>query len=232
MNVSARVLPAILICGGIVLMQAHAIDFWVEHTGKLGVLWSIMLECAALWLWSQRGIVKNMAAATTTLLVLAGPMYTVSAPALEQYQTSTTAPAINIARKAQLIEQRDQLSQALATFAENSKTRVGWAGRIDATSAQLERVNQQLADLYSTQTQTQPMAWQALAVIAMQACALVIFQLVIVLSIKALTRKPLGQQPSADIGRNNPALVAKRASKQKGKQSKPRANTARQAVAA
>lgn len=181
-------LPALLLLiGAVVLMQKHAWGFWCQYDPTFGPLWAMMLEGAALWLWSQRSIAKNALALLASLLVLAGPLYQVSAPALEQYQKSSAAPLVFAKREAGLLAQRDSLSASLATYNGNSQSRVGWAARIDAMNTELTRVNADLNALYVQQQQPLNMPWQALAVVAMQAIALVIFQLLIVLCIRALT---------------------------------------------
>ncbi len=181
-------LPALLLlCGAVVLMQKHAWAFWSQYDASFGPLWAIMLEGAALWLWSQRSIAKNTMALLASLLVLAGPLYQVSAPALEQYQQSTAAPALYAKREAGLLAQRDSLSASLATYNGNSQSRVGWAARIDTMNTELTRVNAELNALYVQQQQPLNMPWQSLAAVAMQAIALVIFQLLIVLCIRALS---------------------------------------------
>ncbi|MEY8263434.1 MAG: hypothetical protein RPR98_04445, partial [Bermanella sp.] len=44
---------AILLIAAATLMQIHSIEFWQTQAGDYsGVLWSLLLEGAALWLWS------------------------------------------------------------------------------------------------------------------------------------------------------------------------------------
>src|SRR5690606_29829442 len=102
-----------------------------------GPLWAVMLEGAALWLWSQRSIAKNALALVASLLVLAGPLYQVSAPAIKQYQESKTAPALYEKREQQLLADQQRLTESLARYNANSETRAGWLGAISGTQDEL-----------------------------------------------------------------------------------------------
>lgn len=186
-NIINKAPAALLLIGAVVLMQKHAWDFWSHYDPTFGPLWAVMLEGAALWLWSQRSIAKNTLALVASLLVLAGPLYQVSAPAIKQYQESATAPALYQKREQQLLADQQRLNDSLARYNANSETRAGWLGAITGTQAELTAVNEQLTTLYAQQQNAQPMPWQALTVIAMQATALIIFQLLIVLCIRAIT---------------------------------------------
>lgn len=184
----SRKLPALLLlAGAIVLMQKHAWEFWKEFDADFYWLWAVMLEGAALWLWSQRNAWKNAIAFLATLMVLAGPLYQVSKPAIEMLHKAETESGLLAERKAELKADKTQLTADLATYNENSLHRAGWAGLITATKADLKAVNTELNALSKAQGKPVPMQWQALAVIAMQAIAMVIFQMVIVFSIRSLT---------------------------------------------
>ncbi|WP_428242993.1 hypothetical protein [Gynuella sp.] len=206
MNALLKRLPALmLLIGAITIMQSHAIEFWSQYTGKLGVVWSLMLEGAALWLWAQRSISRNLMALVASALVLTGPLYQVSAPAIAQWQQSTAQPELLHKREQQLQDQRATLTANLATYNANSESRIGWAGRIDDANQALASVNDQLHALYAEQAHTTPMPWQSLAVIVMQALALMLFQILIVLCIRAITApvpksSQQQQQPLAATG--------------------------------
>lgn len=206
-------LPAILLLlGAIVLMQAHAWEFWSQYDATFGPLWAVMLEGAALWLWSQRSIAKNALALVASVLVLAGPLYQVSAPAIKQYQESKTAPALYAKREQQLLADQQRLADSLARYNANSETRAGWLSAISGAQAELTAVNDQLKALYSEQAQ--PMAWQALAVVAMQATALLIFQLLIVLCIRAIT-EPVVARTAKAVSKPEPFTAKKSANAQR-----------------
>lgn len=180
----------VLLIGAVFLMQSHAWDFWKTYDANTGWLWALMLEGAALWLWAQRNVLANGIALLATLLVLAGPLYQVSQPAVEMLHQADKQPTVNAERKAELKADKAQLIIDLATYNENSKSRAGWADLITTTKMELKAVNAELKALSDSELKPAPMTWQALAVIAMQAMAMIIFQVVIVQSIRSLTAAP------------------------------------------
>ncbi|MAK90436.1 MAG: hypothetical protein CMI13_04260 [Oleibacter sp.] len=225
MNITLKKLPAaVLLIGGVIIMQIHAIEFWTRYAGEYGVLWSVMLEGAALWLWSQRSLPKNILALIASTLVLCGPLYEVSAPAIQQYQQAITQPDLNAKREQQLITERAQITSNLATYNANSESRVGWAQRIDEANRDLNRVNAALSDLYADQSNVTAMPWQALAAIAMQALALMIFQILIVLCIRSLSELPTKAESShskarGSWGQNLLSFITRNTEKQTAKAS-------------
>lgn len=188
MNTLFKKVPAaLLLIGGVSIMQIHAIEFWNRYAGDYGVLWSVMLEGAALWLWSQHSMPKSLLAFIASALVLAGPLYEVSAPAIAQYQVAQSAPGLAAKREQQLLTDQQRLTESLATYNANSETRAGWLTAISGTQAELSAVNDRLNALYAEQSEASPMAWQAVVAVVMQALALLIFQTLIVLCIRSLT---------------------------------------------
>ena len=206
---------AILLIAAATLMQIHSIEFWQAQAGDYsGVLWSLLLEGAALWLWSAHSGWKSVLGLVASLLVLAGPLYQVSKPAIEQWQSSNTLPELQVKQEAVLLAEIASLKSSLAQYNDNSANRVGWSGRIDKTKADLKTANAELKHLYKAQEQPSVMGWQAIAAVAMQAISLVLFQLLIVLTIRSLSAE-------TEVG-------ATKASKQK----KKAASTPRLALAA
>ena len=180
---------AILLIAAATLMQIHSIEFWVDQAGTSGILWSLLLEGAALWLWASHSGWKSALGLVASLLVLAGPLYQVSSPAIKTWQSSNALPGLQVKQEAILKAEILSLENSLAQYNDNSANRVGWSGRIDATKASLETANRELKQLYKEQSQPIAMTWQSLAVIAMQAISLVLFQLLIVLTIRSLSAK-------------------------------------------
>lgn len=177
-------LPIILIVGGIALLQIHAIEFWIEHTGKTGVLWSLIIEMSALWLWSKRGWPTLLAIVASTL-ALAGPLYQVATPVINELQSNTQSTVNNQQSKALLTEEIASLEASLVTYNNNSEKRLGWAELIAETQ---NRLFQARAELKQATTATSPpLAWQAWAVVLLQAIALLLVQLVVVMAIRTVT---------------------------------------------
>lgn len=198
-NTVQKLAALALLTGAVFLMQKHAWEFWSGYDATTGWLWALMLEGAALWLWAQRSVLANGIAFLATLLVLAGPLYQVSKPAVEMLHQSNAQPTVNAERKAELKADKAQLTADLATYNENSKHRAGWATLIATTKEELKAVNAELKTLATAELAPAPMAWQAQAVIAMQAIAMLIFQIVIIQSIRELTalNKPSTAAPDA-----------------------------------
>ena len=173
-----------------------------------GWAWSLLLEAAALWCWSHpRFAVRWGMGAVATVLVLAGPLYQVSAPLVaEHMQVDTTAQERTV-----LQTEIAGLESALATYLANSERRVGWAGRIDDTQAKLDAARAELRRLATAAPQR--MEWQRQAIIAMQAIALVLFQLLNVVMIRTLCAgdKALQQigkiMSAAERGKHRPGLA-------------------------
>lgn len=177
----------ILLVAGIGLMQYHAILFWSEHVDQAtGWAWSLLLEGAALWLWSSRRAAQRALAFVATVLVLAGPLYQVSAPLIAEWQASDLGAVANIERRAALAAEINSLETALNAYLKNSEARVGWAQRIDATQARLDTARSELTAVIAAAAEPVHMSWQRQAVIAMQAIALVLFQIMGVIAIRTL----------------------------------------------
>ena len=187
-NYLPKVPAAILLIAAATLMQIHSIEFWQSQAGEYsGILWSLLLEGAALWLWSSNNGWKSALGLVASLLVLAGPLYQVSEPAIKQWQSSNTLPELQIKQEAVLLAEIASLKSSLAQYNDNSANRVGWSGRIDKTKADLKTANTELKTLYAQQEKPTAMGWQSISAIAMQAISLVLFQLLIVLTIRSLS---------------------------------------------
>jgi hypothetical protein len=178
-----KITAALLLIGGIGLLQYHAILFWTAVVDPAtGWAWSLLLEGAALWCWSHhRAAIRWGLGAVATVLVLAGPLYQVAEPLVaERAGVEQSAE-----QRAVLAAEIAGLERALATYLDNSQSRVGWAGRIDDTQAQLTAARAELRGL--TASEPLRIEWQRQAIILMQAVALVLFQLLNVVMIRTLS---------------------------------------------
>lgn len=161
-------LPALLLLvGAIVLMQKHAWDFWKEFDSEFYWLWAVMLEGAALWLWSQRHTGMSAIAFLATLLVLAGPLYQVSKPAVAMWQKSQIPEGTLEDKKARLITDLVDLKASLKTYEKNSETRGGWLPTIQQTKNDIKEKEAKLEEV-EKQLDIPVLSWQALAVIAIK----------------------------------------------------------------
>jgi len=207
---------ALLLVGCICLLQYHAIQFWVTHAGITGAAWSLLLEGAALWLWSSPRLLRRVLGGLVTLLLLVGPLYQVSAPLIEAGHYAANTATAGAERSRDLAGEIQSLEAALAVYLANSQTRSGWVSRIDSAQARLDRLRTEQAQLSAVRAgapQHQP--WQRTAVILMEALAIVIFQLVAVLAIGELRdgRHALRPAEAAPLCAQPPATARRAAAR-------------------
>lgn len=195
---------ALLLIGGIVLMQTHAMDYWSQYDQTTGWLWSLVIEGAAIWLWSARNGFKNTVAFLATLLALSAPLYQLAAPVLEDQRSSAQAADNLPERQLAITAQIASLEASLATYNQNSQTRGGWAARIDTAQQQLTAARNEHRRLLAEQATVQPQSWQVWLQIGTQGLALIIIQCVIVLA----TRTVFAPQAPASTGNKTAAPAA------------------------
>lgn len=188
--------PLIVLVGAIALLQVHAIAFWMDHVGPLGWAWSLLLETVALWLWYQPRLPRRLLGMIASLLVLLGPVHHVSEPLIEDVWTAPHAEQGRQAEIDQLREERERLQANLATFRANSEERTGWLPAIEQAEDRLQAVEQRLSELVGQAPET-GLLWREKAVIAMQATALVLFQITAILAITTIARRRR-EQPAPD----------------------------------
>ena len=164
------------------IIQWHSIQFWVEVAESIGVLWSIAIEAAAVWLWWHK---KTALAFIASSLLMAGPLYSLSAPVYEGKQSEV---ALASSHQQQVDLSRASitaLKQSLASYQQNSLSRVGWATRIDETRNALQAETANLKSLINAgpKLKQTPMPW---LVIAIEVLGLAVLLLTQVLTIQAL----------------------------------------------
>jgi hypothetical protein len=164
------------------IIQWHSIQFWVEVAESIGVLWSIAIEAAAVWLWWHK---KTVLAFIASSLLMAGPLYSLSAPVYEGKQSEV---ALASSHQQQIDLSRASitaLKQSLTSYQQNSLSRVGWATRIDETRNALQAETENLKNLVNAgpKLKQTPMPW---LVIAIEVLGLAVLLLTQVLTIQAL----------------------------------------------
>ena len=90
-----RLLTLGVLFGAIGLLQYHSIQFWQLFTEPgIGIVWSLVLEGTALWLWYQRHIGTRFLGLCASLLLLAGPLHQVSAPLVAELERTTNGDTL------------------------------------------------------------------------------------------------------------------------------------------
>ena len=193
--------PLVLLFLSIVVLQIHGIAFWIKHTGNTGVLWSLLLEGAALWFWSRRTVALMLLGVGASLLTLVGPLYEVGyKPLNEAWEVHTAlsnAPdkeaklkAAHEAKRKALEDEREVLIESLKTYQSNSQSRAGWLGSIERTTERLELVNTQLLKLADVpdneELPSELSLFSGLFVVALQLVSLVMFQVLSIICVLTL----------------------------------------------
>ena len=184
-GMNMKIFNIIVILIATALTQWHGIQFWSEFVGpQTGWAWSISLEVSALWLWFNTGR-RRFLAFLASCLLLAGPLFHIIQPALNN-ATKTETAHINQAAETDLIRgDIASLEMALATALANSQKRTGWLNDIQASKQALSTARAELRSLLAKPVATLG-AWPWIKS-AMQAAALLIIWAVSVMAISDLT---------------------------------------------
>lgn len=186
----ARASTVLVTAGCIGLLQVHGIRFWSVQIGPIGWAWSALLELAALWLWWRRSVAMRSLGLLASVLLLAGPLYQVGSPLIEDLVLATHTDRSRDRLVPMLESEIAMLERQLAAYTANSKHRAGWLPSIEETAARLSTSRARLADLYvQPPAATAEQTTQRAGVIAMQLVALVLFQVTAVLGITAMAHE-------------------------------------------
>ncbi len=169
----------ILIIG---LIQWHSIQFWMSITGEIGILWSIVIEAAGLWLWWQR---QTLLACTASFILIAGPLLGLAIPlqkTITQNQTNILQHDNYLASTEKVV---NQLQTSLDSYQLTSQIRTGWASRIDNTQHELNVANRRFDQLIKD-TPTPQNILKAILIISIEALALLVLLLTQILAIGKL----------------------------------------------
>jgi len=159
------------------LMQWHSVAFWFEYTGYTGVGFSLALEVVALWLWWQG---RTWLAVVASLLLVAGPLFQLSAPVMETLTRNNTNKILISSYENEI----KQLTSSLNQYDSNSNKRIGWSSRIDRAQHDLSQARSKLRTLLAVKP---PETSQRLyMVVLMQALALLVIMRSQIIAVKEL----------------------------------------------
>lgn len=170
------------------IIQWHSIQFWVDVTSKIGFLWSIAIEAAAIWLWWHR---KAVLAFLASLLLIVGPLYSLSAPAYLETQ-SQILQAMNHQQKIRISQDSiNDLKLSLSNYEKNSLSRVGWATRIDETRKALQAEVEELKRLVNKTEHLKqaPMPWFIIVIELLGLAVLLITQVLTIHALRGVSNK-------------------------------------------
>ena len=190
----------------VVLLQAHAIRFWVEAiTGEWGGWtwtllltpwkgwgWAVALEAIALWGWGRTGRSKGWQRATwaflavvVSLLLIIGPLYRVSDPIVRQLAT----PDVQVADGPRVRNVRAGIAGMEADAAIYRKT--GATGNLRKTQRDLRADRAKLDGMLAmqereAQRRAGSLDWRRWLVIGQELAAIIVLQIVAALAYVAI----------------------------------------------
>lgn len=126
-----------IIISAAAMMQYHSIHFWIDQVGYSGVGWSLMIEFVVIWFWFNQ---KTFLAIVASLLLLMGPIYKITEPAVSNIKQNEQTAILNQIDSKEVL----RLESSLKTYEKNSQSRVGWSGRIDRIQSQIDVNNDRI----------------------------------------------------------------------------------------
>ena len=135
MSRMAQAAAVVVLVGSVTLLQWHSVQFWVAQVGLTGVGFSLLLDILGLWLWYQRTVMTRGLGVLASALVLAGPVYWVATPVLDQSARAAHGDGARLATIAALESEVAQRERALARMTGAGGAE--WAGVIGQTQAAL-----------------------------------------------------------------------------------------------
>ena len=140
MNSNRLTFPVLLIVSCTCLIQVHGWQFWISQAGAAGPIWSLTLEACALWLWWHSSRAVRLVGALGTLVVLSGPLFILSQPAIQAWQAAQAQRQEAVALQAEIAS----LERTRETFVQNSQKRAGWLPAIQQVQTKLEAARERL----------------------------------------------------------------------------------------
>ena len=117
----------------------------------IGIVWSLVLEGTALWLWYQRRIGTRFLGLCASLLLLAGPLHQVSAPLVAELERTTNGDTARVALIGELQSEVRSAEQSLTVANDNATAapkwqRASWIPAIDRAQARAVTARGKLLD--------------------------------------------------------------------------------------
>jgi hypothetical protein len=172
------------------VLQIHGIQFWQQHGGWNGWLWSVVLCVATVWFWLHHNkSIRYTFGIVASALLLAGPLWQVGAPlvdaTLQRYeqQRYTTLQLVTLRNVAV------QQSATLQTFLRNSEARTGWAPMIVRVQENLAATRRQITEV-ATAPPVARAGFLSIAVIVIQLTALIVLQVAAVAALLVIRKAP------------------------------------------
>ena len=188
----------LVIVPGIALLQFHGIIFWTTWIDVffVGVSWSLLLEIVTFWAWFQRKedngpkryLIIKAIAITSTILLLVGPLYSVSSDIISTYESQFVALSAYREKKSSIekeVERKTEVATRLLSYIEKKDD--GWR-TYNRTEGNIEELRKELKEL-KPPISTTNIPWQEFVVVAMQMFSIMIFQVVVVLAIVKSSEK-------------------------------------------
>lgn len=178
--ITALALPIPVLLAAEVLLQWHGFGFWASHFDPLagpGLSLTLAVLAASWWAvaaWSRRWAAKlgyGFLALVASLVLLAGPLYQVTAPLVRAHAEAEALPGRLASLDAAIEARRAELDKYLTITASG---RYGWHGRIDDARATLATLEARRAAL--AESAPESVSGQRLAAAGLQAVALILLQ--------------------------------------------------------
>ena len=163
------------------IIQWHSMSFWTEQAGRVGYLWSICFEAAVLWLWWQDKLRLRIVGFFGTMILLAAPLYVISAPVVSMYSTS----AGNNQERMMLQDRIKRLNASHERYLSLADRFRGWQPKIDEVDAKLDAAYSKLDALPPKQDGV--LDYHLLALFIIELLALIIITVAQITAIRFLS---------------------------------------------
>ena len=175
-----------VLAGCVGILQWHGIQFWSAHVDSTtGWAWSLTLEGTGLWLWWTG---RRALGVCASALLLIGPLYVVSGPLVADLGRAEHADSARTRLIPAAEAKVASIEREIQAFLSNSGKRAGWLAPIEAAQSRLDAARADLGRLYTERPEAGGLGWRTRAVIALQAIALVLFQISAIFSICELAK--------------------------------------------